>query len=261
MNVEIKTALLISGSGSTAEAVLEARHKGELDGIYPVAVIASRSDAPGLEKARRYHVDTYVVDRKMYQTSKQFGDDLLTLLKTLGVEFVSQNGWLPKTPDSVIEMYAGRIINQHPGPLDPGRVDFGGKGMYGSRVSAARLGYAWLSHDPNEHWTEATIHNVTQEYDKGGLIAVSRQSFSELGRPVTVADLTTSLAQAFIEGACDLQDSLIRREHQLVIETLRTIGATQSIPIYQRDRPLIPAVYILFVEEAKSAAIQTFPQG
>lgn len=44
---ELRTALLISGGGTTAEAVIKATQRGELKGIQPVVVIASRPSAGG----------------------------------------------------------------------------------------------------------------------------------------------------------------------------------------------------------------------
>ena len=124
----IRFAMLISGSGTTAEAVLKAWRNGEIDSMLPVAVIASRSDALGIEKARALGVPTFVADNSI----------LLPLLRQLRVDVGFQNGWLPLTPALMVRAYKGRIINQHPGPLDPaGPVDFGGHGMYGARVTAA----------------------------------------------------------------------------------------------------------------------------
>jgi folate-dependent phosphoribosylglycinamide formyltransferase PurN len=60
----------------------------------------------------------------------------------------------------VIREYHGRIINIHPGLLP----DFGGPGMYGSRVHAAVLASGATS-------TGLTIHFVDDEYDHGPVIA------------------------------------------------------------------------------------------
>lgn len=259
MSKEIKTALLISGGGSTAEAILTARKKGELDGIHPIIVIASKYDIEGIEKAKAFDVPVYVLNRKNYATPELFGHALLELLRIYHVDLISQNGWLPRTPDSIVSAYAGRIINQHPGPLDPGRTDFGGKGMYGVRVTGARLAYAWLTANPAEHWTEATVHHVTAEYDKGKLIAVSRLQFSDIGRSVTVAELTDGLSETYAGQVKELQDYLLLREHALVVHTLRKIGQSQAIPEHTRIGPVVPDQYIPLVEQAKHVAIQVFP--
>lgn len=256
---DISCAILISGSGSTAEAILRARKKGELDGINPVAVIASRPDSAGITKAQNLGFPVYVLERRGV-TAAVFASRLHGLLLNLHVELISQNGWLPLTPSDVVAAYRGRIINQHPGPLDPGRTaDFGGKGMYGSRVTCARLAYSWLTQtDP---WTEATVHHVNQEFDKGSLIAVSRVELPQLPQAVTVAELTTDMRGTLIEATLDIQATLLPYEHALVIDTLRTIGESKIIPSYSRGLPLIPDARVHVAENAKNVAIQVFPQG
>ena len=172
---------------------------------------------------------------------------------------VSQNGWLPLTPKSVVSAYRGWIINQHPGPLDPGRpVDFGGKGMFGTRVSAARLAYAWAAEEG--YWTEATVHQVTEEFDKGGLIATSAMPLPELGTSTTVCELVESPAM-LLEATRDVQTWLLPQEHALVVDTLRTIGEIGTVPVYTREKPLIPTKNISIAIGAKQAAVQIFPNG
>lgn len=119
---EWRLALLISGSGTTMEAVIKAYQEKRLLGIRPV-------------------------------------------------DLISQNGWMPLTPENVVKRYEGRAFNQHPGPLDPGRskFDFGGKGMFGSRVTCARVAFEWVVGEKNP-WTEATTHYVTEKYDEGDLL-------------------------------------------------------------------------------------------
>ncbi len=241
------------------ESVLDARERGELDGIHPVAVISSRPDAGGLEKAKTLGVETYVVNRQEYPYAAGFGRDLLTLLWRLKIDLVSQNGWLPLTPESVVSAYRGWIINQHPGPLDPGRaVDFGGKGMFGTRVTAARVAYAWEAREG--YWTEATVHQVTEEFDNGGLIATSAMPLPEPGTSTTVCELVESPAM-LLEATRDVQTSLLPQEHALVVDTLRTIGSTGNVPVYKREKPLVPSAYVDIAHQAKQAAIQLYPNG
>src|SRR5437588_342377 len=63
---------------------------------------------------------------------------------------------------------SGRIINQHPGPLDPGRPDFGGKGMFGRRVHAARL--LFVNQTGHDFWTEATSQRVAENFNEGPVL-------------------------------------------------------------------------------------------
>lgn len=58
------------------------------------------------------------------------------------------------------------MINQHGGPLDPGRPDFGGRGMYGRRIHCARLYFVRATQ--RGFFTEATAQRVALQYDRGG---------------------------------------------------------------------------------------------
>jgi folate-dependent phosphoribosylglycinamide formyltransferase PurN len=257
---ELRTALLISGGGTTAEAVIKACQSGELKGISPVAVIASRPDAPGIGKAEALGIASYVVQRKDFFSAATFGNELLRILRELKVDLVSQNGWLVKTPPAVIEEYQGRILNQHPGPLDPGRgLDFGGKGMYGARVVCARLAYAWITGE-NKPWTEATTHYVTEEYDQGDLIRVSKMEIASLGGPVAVAQLRGA-PQQLESRTKEVQAQLLPLEHKNVIATLRMFGERRQGEGYRRKKPLIPRENEEWLNQAKNLAIELFPEG
>lgn len=260
---ELKIALLISGGGTTASAVIEAYQKGELTGITPVGVISSRPDALGIAKAKALGIETFVVERRLYNSPELFGEEILRILRLLHVDLVSQNGWLPLTPDNVIEAYNGMIVNQHPGPLDPGRlIDFGGKGMYGARVVCACVAYAWLT--GNDFTTEATTHFVAPKlgFDKGDLIRVTKMQIPRRITPVTIADLQldASIQQDLCKETKDTQKILLPLEHENVIETLR-LFAQRKVKGFRRPEPLIPSEYEMHAINAKKIAIQLFPDG
>lgn len=257
----LRTALLISGRGTTAQAVVEASRTGELEGkILPVAIISSSKDALGIDLGRKQNIPVYVIPRRDYQTSLQFGIDLLSLLLQLHVDVVSQNGWLPLTPKMVVATFRGRLINQHPGPLDPGFPDFGGQGMYGRRVTAAVIAYSWVSHALRH--TEATTHHVSNEYDKGAIINVKTLDLPGIEISAGIEEVLHDphLRQQLIEVTHFIQDTLLPLEHQNVISTLSHM-ADGEIPNYVRPERLILAGQESVLESAKITAKELFPQG
>ena len=229
-------AILLSGSGSTAQAIIRACQSGSLRGITPVVVIGNNVQAGGLEKARLLGIKTRVVR-----------DDLLETLQGCQVDLISQNGWLPLTPKNVVDRYKGRLINQHPGPLDPGRSDFGGIGMYGRRVTCARIAYALMTGGNN--WTEATTHLVTEEFDKGMVIRAERLSF----RILPDSNL--------IDATNNVTAKLLPLEHKNVIATLDSYVKFGNFPEVQRIVPLVPAKHENIVKKSKKIAIELFPHG
>lgn len=247
---EWRLALLISGSGTTMEAVIKAYQEKRLLDIKPVVVVASRSDAPGIQKATELGVDWIVIQP----------EELLRTLKKYQVDLISQNGWMPLTPKNVVRKYEGMVFNQHPGPLDPGRskFDFGGKGMFGSRVTCARVAFEWVVGEKNP-WTEATTHYVTEKYDEGDLIRVVRMEIPLLGRPVTIVELAET-PQALIKTTKEVQKELLPLEHENVIATLQAFAEDKQLK-FRRTKPLIHQGQEQILFQAKKLAIKLFPEG
>jgi folate-dependent phosphoribosylglycinamide formyltransferase PurN len=253
---KIRTALLISGGGTTAEAVIKASQKRKL-AVLPAVVISSRPDAGGLEKAQALDIPTEVVSRSP-------GKTLLRLCQQYQVDLVSQNGWLPKTPPNVIRQYQGRIINQHPGPLDEDRPDFGGQGMYGSRVTCARLAYlSYLAQHhqltKEDYYTEAVTHHVNNKYDQGSLIRVTQLKLTPLIPLKQIASLVNN-PKLLKKTTLKVQAQLLPLEHQNVINTLSDF-ARGHVPHYTRPQPLIPSDKVKFLKKAKKLTIKLFPKG
>lgn len=254
----MRTALLISGGGTTAEAVIKASLSGRLKKITPVVVVASRTDASGIQKASKLGIETVVISPTDFPSTKLFGEALLKNLLDHHVKFVSQNGWLPFTPINVVESFRNHIINQHPGPLDPGRLmDFGGRGMYGSRVTCARIAYLWATGE--EAFTEATTHFVTEEFDRGEIIRAVRMNLPVLSKTISLQTMTHA-PQPLIEATRHIQAQLLTIEHDNVIFTLVEFEKGTAAG-HTRPTPLVPEKYYDILLEAKKLAITLFPDG
>lgn len=256
---ELRVGLLISGGGTTAEAVIKACQEKRLIGVNPIAVISSQPEAEGIQRAKDLGIKTFLVQRKEFPTAEALGERLLKIFKELDVDLVSQNGWLVKTPFNVVEEYKGRIINQHPGPLDPGRIDFGGKGMYGARVTCSRVVYEWIAKEDNP-WTESTVHHVTENYDQGNLIQVACLRIPTFVRPVTIAELQGN-PRTLVEITKKVQGELLPLEHKNVISALKKFAEQDSVLGFKREDSLIPKGNEPIVNQAKHLSIKLFPHA
>lgn len=165
-----RLATLISGGGTTMREIIKASQSGEIP-MDIACVISSSPTAGGIEKAKLLGVaekDIIVVDPNDFRGSdkkvdlESFGLKILTELRSRGITVVTQNGWMPITPENVIDEYSDTIFNQHPGPIP----EFGGKGMYGRRVHAARLLFTRITN--RDSWTQAVVQRVRKELDQGG---------------------------------------------------------------------------------------------
>ncbi|HUC88587.1 MAG TPA: formyltransferase family protein [Candidatus Paceibacterota bacterium] len=239
----MKIALLISGGGTTMQAIIKACKDNALQGVVPALVIASKEGIGGIQKALDLGIkekDILVLNPKAFADNSLYGEAILAECKKRNVDFIGQYGWLVKTPSNVIEAYKNMIINQHPGPLDTGRPDFGGVGMYGMRVHQARLEFVRRTN--KDFWTEATAHRVTVDFDEGKI--VKRKQV-----PIFQND-TAEILQARV----------LPIEHEVQIETLRDF-ANGNVSEFIRETPLVLPSEEKILEECKQLAIKMYPKG
>ena len=167
----MRVAVLVSGSGSNLQALLDALRPG--GPAHVVQVISSRPGAGALERARKAGVSTTVL------ADTQDAGELLAALRDTDLAVLA--GYLQRIPPAVVARFRLRLINIHPALLPA----FGGPGMYGRRVHEAVL----ASGAPI---SGATVHYVDEEYDRGPIIA-------QWPVPVRAGDTPESLAVRVLE--------------------------------------------------------------
>jgi phosphoribosylglycinamide formyltransferase 1 len=185
-----RIAVLASGRGSNLQAILDYLDKSSGRASYEVAaVISNKTDAPALDLARKRGIPAIVVG----------ADDnaLAAALDSNKIDIVALAGYLKKIPQSVVETYAGRIVNIHPALLPA----HGGEGMYGSRVHEAVIA-------SGDSESGVTVHLVDAEYDRGAIVAQWRI-------PVLEGDDAQSLAAR-----------VLKVEHAMYPRALELIAAT-----------------------------------
>jgi formyltetrahydrofolate-dependent phosphoribosylglycinamide formyltransferase len=148
--------VLLSGSGTTLENLVERREKGHLDAEIS-AVLSSKPTAFGLERARRHGIPAHAVDRRVYRGENTFNDALHALLATYEPDLLVLAGFLSKL--QLRERYVGRAMNIHPALIPA----FSGHGYYGDRVHRAVL-------EHGVKLTGVTVHFLDEEYDTGPII-------------------------------------------------------------------------------------------
>ncbi len=240
---KIKLALLISGGGTTMEAIIKACQDGRLKDVEPSLVISSTENAGGIQKAKDLGIkdeNILVINPKSFFSRSEFGEKLISECKARGVNFVGQYGWHVLTPENVVKEFEGRIVNQHPGPLDTGRPDFGGPGMFGMRVHQARLEF--VRRVNRDFWTEATTHYVTPEFDKGAIIKKQQ------------VEITPD------DTAETLQQRVLPAEHQVQIEVLADF-ASGTVSEFHRETPLVLDGEEIILDECKESAKKLYPNG
>ena len=112
----LRTAALISGSGTNLQAIIDATQAGRLP-IDLCAVLSDQPHAPGLARAEQAGIPAVTVD---YNTFARRGDAEHVLherLTALEPELVVLAGFMRILPDELVEDFEGRMLNIHPSLL------------------------------------------------------------------------------------------------------------------------------------------------
>lgn len=164
----VRVAVLASGGGTNLQALLDALNGTNSKAARVTRVISNRSDAGALTRALQADVPAI---------SLRDHTDAPAYLEAIGdAQLVVLAGYMKLVPSAVVSRFDWRMVNIHPALLP----EFGGPGMYGIRVHEAVLA-------AGRKESGASVHYVTEEYDRGEVIAQARV-------PVLPGDTADTLA-------------------------------------------------------------------
>ena len=191
----LNLGVLVSGSGTNLQAILDAVERGALDARVR-CVVSNRSEAPALERARAVGVPALALSHKAYPTREAFDDAVLAALREHGVEWVVLAGFMRVLTPGFLRAWGGRVVNIHPSllPAFPGVNAIGQALAHGVKL------------------TGCTVHFVDEGVDSGPIIA-------QRAVPVLAGDDEASLAAR-------LHDA----EHELFVSVLGDIAAGRVAP-------------------------------
>ncbi|MCG8394718.1 MAG: phosphoribosylglycinamide formyltransferase [Pseudomonadales bacterium] len=165
-----RLAVLISGSGTNLQAILDAIHDGDLDAEVAV-VLSNRADAGGLARAAEAGIPTVTLNHKSFESREAFDQAMIDRLAPYQPDTVVLAGFMRILSPLFVRHYAGRLINIHPSLLP----------KYRGLNTHARA----LEAGDSEHG--CSIHFVTEELDGGPLIAQARVSIGENDSPESLS--------------------------------------------------------------------------
>lgn len=194
----IRLAVLLSGSGTTLQNIIDHIERGALDAEV-ACVIASRHHVYGLERARKHNIPAITVARKDAPDAEEFNRRLWAEIRNHRADLVVLAGFMSLI--EVPEDYLHRIVNVHPALIPA----FCGHGMYGHHVHEAVLEYG-------AKVSGATVHFVDPEYDRGPIILQEAVPVLDTDTPDTLADrvqakereLYPRAIQLFAEGRIEV---------------------------------------------------------
>ena len=152
-------AVLVSGGGTNLQALMDAEKAGIIKSGTIKLVVSNNKDAYALTRAKNNNIETRVVLRRDYETSRDFEAALMGVLKDAEIDMIVLAGFMSILSPEFISEYRDRMINVHPSLIPA----FCGKGYYGIHVHEKALEYGVKV-------TGATVHFVNEIPDGGKII-------------------------------------------------------------------------------------------
>jgi phosphoribosylglycinamide formyltransferase 1 len=152
----MRVVILGSGRGSNAEAILVAQREGRLGVAQVVQILSDKPEAGILALGGRFGVPAKYVDHSPFKTKLEGeGEErFIAAIKDAAADLVVLAGFMRVIKPTLLEAFAGRIINLHPSllPAFPGLDGIGQAFRAGVKIAGC------------------TVHYVTADVDAGRII-------------------------------------------------------------------------------------------
>jgi len=121
MDTLLKIGVLVSGSGTNLQSILDACARGELPARV-VCVISNKTDAYALERAKGAGIPALHLDHRAHAGREAYDDALVATLREFGVELVVMAGFMRIITPVLLEAFPMSVMNIHPAllPAFPG---------------------------------------------------------------------------------------------------------------------------------------------
>lgn len=154
--MSIKLGVLISGSGTNLQAIIDAIAAKQLDASVEL-VVSSRPSAYGLQRAAAAGIETLSLSKESYADPILADTIIATELVQRHVDYVVMAGYMRMVHAPLLEAFPNRIVNLHPALLPAF------KGAHAIADAYAR----------GVKVTGVTVHFANADYDCGPIIAQS----------------------------------------------------------------------------------------
>ena len=215
MTRQLPIGVLISGSGTNLQAILDAIAAKKLDARIEV-VLSNRADAYGLVRARNHGIVSEVLDHKTFPSREAFDEAVVEILRARGVELVVLAGFMRLLSPVFIKAYSNRIMNIHPALLP----SFPGLHVQKKAV------------EHGVRFAGCTVHFVNEECDEGPIIiqavvpvfpddteeTLAARILEQEHRIYPRAIQLFSEERLRVDGRKVWVDGLVKDEHQVLIQ-------------------------------------------
>ena len=207
---KLRLGVLISGSGTNLQAIIDAIEGGQLPGVEIALVLSNNAAAYGVQRAlqrklpviylpwRRFPAGAFL--REMTPNEER----VASLLQLFQADLVVLAGWMRILSAPFLDRFARRVINIHPALLPPAGTGDTYTLSTGEQIPALRgINAVKMALDAGLKITGSSVHYVTAEVDAGPVICQQEV-------PIEPGDTEESL-----------HERLKAVEHRLLIEAIR----------------------------------------
>ena len=150
---KLKVGVLVSGSGTNLQAIIDAANEGLP--VEVVLVVSSRPDAYGIERAKAAGIPTLVLNHDVYADPQAADKRIADALVEAGAQYVVMAGYMRKVTPVLLNAFPDRVLNLHPALLP-------------SFKGAHAIDDAW---NAGVKVTGVTVHLANEDYDTGPIVA------------------------------------------------------------------------------------------
>ena len=160
--MSIKLGVLLSGSGTNLQAIIDRIAEGTLDATIEL-VISSRPSAYGLKRAEAAGIQTMTMSKEIYADPIVADEVIATMLKKAGVDYVIMAGYMRMVHEPILLTFPNRVVNLHPALLPSFKGAHAIQDAYDYGVKV----------------TGVTVHFADDKYDCGPIIAQQALAIEE----------------------------------------------------------------------------------
>ncbi|CAH9057057.1 Phosphoribosylglycinamide formyltransferase [Pseudoalteromonas holothuriae] len=203
-----RLVILISGSGSNLQAIINACQSNQIKGEV-VAVISNKDNAYGLTRAANAGINTRVLSHKTFATREDYDVELASLIDSFNPDLVVLAGFMRILSPDLVQKFNGKMLNIHPSLLPK----YQGLNTHQRAI------------DAKDDVHGVSVHFVTEELDGGPVVLQAKV-------PILADDTADTLAQRVHEQEHIIYPLVVQwfSEHRLTMEADYAIFDDQPLP-------------------------------
>ncbi|GHG02162.1 phosphoribosylglycinamide formyltransferase [Thalassotalea marina] len=163
--------VLISGSGSNLQAIIDASQESQYPGDV-IGVISNKADAYGLVRAENAAIPHSVLSHKSFASREEYDNALIEMINGYQPDLIVLAGFMRILTENFVNTFSGKLLNIHPSLLPK----YQGLNTHQRAI------------DAGDDTHGVSVHFVTEELDGGPVILQAKV-------PVFPEDTAELLAQ------------------------------------------------------------------